>query len=580
MANITEVSEFTAGVPELATNTQAIGGPGGAMNSQAQALANRTKYLKDQFDALGDSATKDVGIGAGDVAAGNAPAAAQAAAEATAAGALAGHVSALDPHTQYAKEADLGDSAGKNVGTGAGDVAAGDAPAGAVTTHESTYAHANLPTAAGKTAADAIGAASGADTGAKIKTLVGDAATSNKGVALLGASGGAAKLTDRPDGDVTPAYLSNFSTTNGWNASVGLTLGVTNGELIITATQDDASTRHILKTVAVPAGASLLVMMKSTLSNYHVRFETNELLQPIYPLKRVGRIGEYQLFIGRLGKTVSSIYFYPFYGVTSGGLNAVATIKFMWFGDYSYKTGSCAEDGLRILNQLSDCPGVGSCAIGSIIATDLATAGKGDIIGEKKYTFVDALTPSPGVEGEVLKAATKEEEIENENLAISEVSRANNGIKYWAAAVHPLVSTTRSGAVLNISAKTTGLWGDIVALTCEPGTNHSASGTHLTGGMDDVGGKIIEQLKYTMLRSLNFELLYITRDVNELISTATVIWADGSLGVITYGDYNATAVAYDSFIVTHINSGLTVTQPKVTRNAANNITTKPMVTIK
>jgi hypothetical protein len=36
---------------------------------------------------------------------------------------------------------------------------------------------ANLPTAAGKTAADAIGAATGRIPGAKIKTLVGDAAT-------------------------------------------------------------------------------------------------------------------------------------------------------------------------------------------------------------------------------------------------------------------------------------------------------------------------------------------------------------------------------------------------------------------
>lgn len=126
---------------------------GRAIVTAADAAAQRTSL------ELGDSATKNVGTGAGDVAAGNAPAAAQAAAEATAAGALAGHVAALDPHTQYAKEADLGDSAGKNVGTGAGDVAAGNAPAGAVTTHESTYAHANLPTAAGKTAADGLGTA-------------------------------------------------------------------------------------------------------------------------------------------------------------------------------------------------------------------------------------------------------------------------------------------------------------------------------------------------------------------------------------------------------------------------------------
>jgi len=108
--------------------------------------------------------------------------AAQAAAEATAAGALAGHVSALDPHTQYAKEADLGDSASKNVGTGAGDVAAGNAPAGAVTSHESTYAH---PTAAGKTAADAIGAATGATTALKLANLASPASETQQGVLAI-----------------------------------------------------------------------------------------------------------------------------------------------------------------------------------------------------------------------------------------------------------------------------------------------------------------------------------------------------------------------------------------------------------
>ena len=45
-----------------------------------------------------------------------------------------------------------GDSATLDVGTGAGDVAAGNAPAAAVTSHESTYTHANLPTADQKAA--------------------------------------------------------------------------------------------------------------------------------------------------------------------------------------------------------------------------------------------------------------------------------------------------------------------------------------------------------------------------------------------------------------------------------------------
>jgi len=43
-----------------------------------------------------------------------------------AAGGIATHAGLPDPHTQYALESSLGDAAGKNVGTGAGTVAAGD----------------------------------------------------------------------------------------------------------------------------------------------------------------------------------------------------------------------------------------------------------------------------------------------------------------------------------------------------------------------------------------------------------------------------------------------------------------------
>lgn len=45
MANLTETATFDANVFQLETTTAALGGPGGVMNSQAQALANRTQYL-------------------------------------------------------------------------------------------------------------------------------------------------------------------------------------------------------------------------------------------------------------------------------------------------------------------------------------------------------------------------------------------------------------------------------------------------------------------------------------------------------------------------------------------------------
>ena len=49
MANLTATSSFDA-VLQLETTHQAIGGAGGTMNLQAQALTNRTQYLLDQVN--------------------------------------------------------------------------------------------------------------------------------------------------------------------------------------------------------------------------------------------------------------------------------------------------------------------------------------------------------------------------------------------------------------------------------------------------------------------------------------------------------------------------------------------------
>lgn len=56
MSNIVPVSSFDD-VPELETNTIALAGPGGPMNSQAQALTNRTKFLFDNLPNTSSFAT-------------------------------------------------------------------------------------------------------------------------------------------------------------------------------------------------------------------------------------------------------------------------------------------------------------------------------------------------------------------------------------------------------------------------------------------------------------------------------------------------------------------------------------------
>jgi hypothetical protein len=79
MTNLNPTPGWDA-VPQLETTTQALGGPGGPMNSQAQALLNRTEWLKGNDDAVlagaksyadnGDTATLQAANAHADAAAG------------------------------------------------------------------------------------------------------------------------------------------------------------------------------------------------------------------------------------------------------------------------------------------------------------------------------------------------------------------------------------------------------------------------------------------------------------------------------------------------------------------------------
>jgi phage-related tail fiber protein len=55
MATLVEQPVFEPGIFQLETSTPVLGGPGGPSNAQAQALANRTLYLKNEVDGLKNS---------------------------------------------------------------------------------------------------------------------------------------------------------------------------------------------------------------------------------------------------------------------------------------------------------------------------------------------------------------------------------------------------------------------------------------------------------------------------------------------------------------------------------------------
>lgn len=133
------------------------------------------------------------------------------------------------------------------------------------------------------------------------------------------------------------------------------------------------------------------------------------------------------------------------------------------------------------------------------------------------------------------------------------------GNRYWTA-VSPGTYTNFGGVVVTANSLA------IISVTA--------------AGVFSISQTALDLTAYsTVIKSLDFQ--YITRITNsdEIISGGTVIWSDGSNGVVTNTDYNTDLYCYDGFIVTHISSGKTITQPKVTRNYLGVITIQPQLII-
>lgn len=81
--------------------------------------------------------------------------------------------------------------------------------------------------------------------------------------------------------------------------------------------------------------------------------------------------------------------------------------------------------------------------------------------------------------------------------------------------------------------------------------------------------------------SQSFALTSITRNANNVITTASITWPDGATGTLTTDTINEVFNAIDAWHATHTLNAvtLTVTQPLVTRNANGKITAQPAITI-
>ncbi len=105
------------------------------------------------------------------------------------------------------------------------------------------------------------------------------------------------------------------------------------------------------------------------------------------------------------------------------------------------------------------------------------------------------------------------------------------------------------------------------------------------GQLDDAitdlygGAGVTDQLLKEWVEGEDFELTSVTYDADNVVSTATVKWPDGSGGTFTTTTKNSTWLAVDAFTITHTLSSKTVTQTAVTRNSDGFITTKPALTV-
>ena len=78
-----------------------------------------------------------------------------------------------------------------------------------------------------------------------------------------------------------------------------------------------------------------------------------------------------------------------------------------------------------------------------------------------------------------------------------------------------------------------------------------------------------------------FAITSATRNTDDVITTASIVWPDGATGTFTTDTINTTYNSIDAWHATHILSGTTktVTQTAVTRNSNGAVTAQPVITI-
>lgn len=95
--------------------------------------------------------------------------------------------------------------------------------------------------------------------------------------------------------------------------------------------------------------------------------------------------------------------------------------------------------------------------------------------------------------------------------------------------------------------------------------------------LDDASASDAQLIEWT--EGEGYEIIAATFDSDNVITTATVKWPDGSAGTFTTVTKDATWLAINAYTITHTTSSKTVTQTAVTRDGSGNVTVKPALTV-
>lgn len=363
-----------------------------------------------------------------------------------------------------------------------------------------------ITTLAGKTAADDIGAATGATTTAKIKGLVAAASAVNDGVVELATAAEIVTGTDTgravtpgdlksalaldgmwlpcrskmPDGDASPAYAQDaWANTDGWDSDGKANLVASGGTMKATA---NAAAFYIYREGTTWNGKTLVIRARASKAGTLAVKAGSAVIQNL-PIS-----SDYAVFAVRIPLYSGTWYLLL---AQSGTIGDWFEIDWIWVGVYSYLVGTLSEEAAGISNQLANAGGYATKAQATLTSTGTAPSdGDTVTIAGKSYMFKTVLGTT---EGQILIGASAAAALDNLKAGVN--STGVSAVQYCATQNALVEATTNSDTTQLFEARTAGLLGNQIAIAESSSqlawANPDGGTSALSRGTDDATQKIL-----------------------------------------------------------------------------------------